>query len=126
MLRWVSEKSCFRQDVAFGCILMHRLICGVSDLPHDWWALDPSVQLRLELFGALVAQCTVSSPAIVPAFDPLEDAGRRLGSGRVMLLVHQLALERAPEALGHRVVVAVAAPAHAAGDPAVVQQLAVG
>ena len=88
----------------------------MSDLPHDRWTPVNSVQGSLERFGAQVAQRRVPSPAVVPAFDPFEDARSGLLSGSVTYRVHQLALEGAEEALDHRVVVTVARATHAALD----------
>ena len=93
-----------------------------GDLPHVRWA-------RLQLICASNAsglrQRRVPPPAVVPALDPLEHARPRLGPRAVTYPVHQLALQAAEEALGHRVVVAVARPAHAARDAMLRQQRAV-
>src|SRR5688500_13473176 len=76
----------------------------------------PSVQAPLELLGALVAQRAVEAVPVVEHFDVLEDRRPGLLPRLVALVVHQLGLERAPEALHRRVVPAVAPAAHAALD----------
>src|SRR5688572_14767477 len=85
-----------------------------GDLPHERWARRvSSIEARLELLGALVAYRGVTPPAIVPALDVPEDRLPRLLPRPVVPVVHQLRLERPPEALHRRVVVAVADAAHA-------------
>lgn len=60
---------------------------------------------------------------VVEHLDVVEDIGLGIGSRGVGLAAHALALEQLEEALDHRVVVAVAAPAHAADQLVGLQEL---
>ena len=81
-----------------------------------------SIEAGLELFGALVAYRRVTSLAIVPAFDVLEDRLSGFFARCIFPVMHQFLLQRPPEAFHHRVVVAVAGAAHARGDVMRLQQ----
>src|SRR3954463_15937693 len=80
------------------------------------------IDSSLERFGAQVSQRRVTPLAIVKHLDPLKERGAGLGRAGPALLVHQLALQRPKKALHHRVVITVAAAAHAAGDSMLSQQ----
>src|SRR5690242_14103695 len=71
-----------------------------------------SIEACLELFGAQVAYRGVTPPSIVPALDVLKDRLLGLFSGRVVMSVNPLGLQRPPEAFHCGVIVAVANPAH--------------
>src|SRR3569832_96978 len=60
-----------------------------------------------------VTQRGVASAAIVKHFDIFKQTLPGGLSSRVALVMHQLCLERPKEAFGHRIVVTVAAAAHA-------------
>src|SRR6188474_1908171 len=78
-------------------------------------------QLRLVLRRAPIAQRRVQTLTIVEHLNVRMDRPSGLLSCRVMLLVHQLHLERLEKTLHRRVVVAVAASAHRARDPVTFQ-----
>ena len=61
-----------------------------------------------ELQRRHVAQRGVAPAGVVPPFSELEPGRLRLGVRRQRLAVEQLALQRREEALGHRVVEAIA------------------
>lgn len=69
-----------------------------------------------ELYWADIAECRVTSFAVVKTLDIVEYLGLDVGSRAVDLAVSALDLERLEAALHHRIVPAVARPAHAAGD----------
>ncbi len=62
--------------------------------------------------------------SLVPDLDPLEDRQPRLLVRAEATAVHQLLLQRRPEALHHRVVVAVAGPAHALRHAVILEEVA--
>ena len=57
-----------------------------------------------ELDGAQTADRGVAPPRVVEGLDVLEDRRGELGAGLRALAIEELELERAEEALGHRVV----------------------
>src|SRR5947209_7914935 len=73
--------------------------------------------LSLERLRTDVADRGVTALAVVPDLDPLEDCSSRLLPGLEASSVDHLFLETGKEALGGRVVPAVALSAHAAHDP---------
>lgn len=75
-----------------------------------------------ELDRRSVAGGAVAPLGVVEHFDVVEDVGAGVVAGRVDLSTDSLALEQLEEALGHGVVVAVAAPAHAADQVVVAQE----
>src|SRR6184192_203919 len=79
------------------------------------------IQLRLVLRRAAVAQRRVQTLAVVEHFNVRVDRPAGLLSGRVVLLVYQLHLERLEKTLHRRVVIAVPAAAHRARDPVPLQ-----
>ena len=60
---------------------------------------------------------------VIPPFDVLEDGPARFGLGREPVAVEEFAFERGEEALGHRVVMAVADRAHRGDDAALAAAL---
>ena len=60
---------------------------------------------------------------VVEHFDVAEDISPRVASGRIDTMADALAFEQLEEALGRRVVVTVATPAHAADKIVVAQEL---
>lgn len=60
---------------------------------------------------------------VVEHLDVVEDIGSRLVAGGVDLTTNAFALDQLEKALGHRVVVAVAAPAHAADQLVLSQEV---
>ena len=75
-----------------------------------------------EFCGRQVAGSGVAPLWVVEHLDVVEDIGLRIGSRGVGLAAHALALEQLEEALGHRVVVAVATSAHAADQVVLAQE----
>ena len=64
----------------------------------------------------------MTAPGVVEHFDVAEDVRAGVAACGADLPTDTLALEQLEEALGHRVVVAVAAPAHAADQVVVAQE----
>src|SRR5438105_9812559 len=81
-----------------------------------------SIDSSLERFGAQVTQRRVTPLAIVEDLDPFEHRQAGLGRAGPALLMQQLPLERSKKTLHHRIVITVAAAAHAAGDLLLGQQ----
>src|SRR5262249_57789312 len=71
----------------------------------------------LECVGRLVAQRRMPALPIVEHLDVVEERGAGLGMRAEGAPSQHLALQGCEEALGHRVVVAVADRAHRAADP---------
>ena len=71
------------------------------------------VEVGFEVHRGLIAESAVEPLAVVEDFQPLEDRRLGLGASGKLAAMHQLALQAAPEALDHGVVVAVAFAAHA-------------
>jgi hypothetical protein len=69
-----------------------------------------------ELHRADLTERRMSTPGIVERFNVIEDVGARRIARRVGLAIHALLLERSKETLDRRVVPAIAASTHAAGD----------
>src|SRR5439155_5438018 len=72
-----------------------------------------SSMTRLVLRGTAVAEEGMPPPLVVEPLDVVEHIPLRLGPRAIGAMVDQLGLERLEEALDHRVVPAVAPPAHA-------------
>lgn len=76
-----------------------------------------------ELDRRSVAGGAVAPLGVVEHLDVVEDVGAGVTAGCIDLAADALALEQLEEALGHGVVMAVAAPAHAADQVVVSQEL---
>ena len=68
----------------------------------------------LELYRRSISGSAMAALRVVEHLDVVEDIGSRVIAGRIDLAADAFALEQLEEALGHGVVVAVAATAHAA------------
>ena len=75
-----------------------------------------------ELDRRSVAGCAVTPLGVVDHLDVVEDVGTRLTARGVDLPTHAFAFEQLEEALSHSVVMAVAAPTHAADQVVVAQE----
>ena len=75
-----------------------------------------------ELYRRSAAGRPVTPLGVVEHLDVVEDIGSCVVAGRIGLAANALALEQLEEAFGHRVVVAVAAPAHAADQLVIAQE----
>ena len=75
-----------------------------------------------ELYRRSVAGGAVAPLGVIEHLDVVEDIDAGIAACGVDLLADALALEQLEEALGHGVVVAVAAPAHAADEVVVTQK----
>src|SRR5438093_8785718 len=80
----------------------------------------------LVLRGTAVAEEGMPPPLVVEPLDVVEHISLRLGPRAIGAMVHQLGLERLEEALDHRVVPAVAPPAHAGPDPVAGEECLIG
>src|SRR5438034_7323446 len=86
--------------------------CVLLDLPQ-FRGHGLSSMTRLVLRGTAVAEEGMPPPLVVEPLDVVEHIPLRLGPRAIGAMVDQLGLERLEEALDHRVVPAVAPPAHA-------------
>ena len=64
-------------------------------------------------FRADIAQCRMATLPIIERFDVKENVGTGLGAGFIKDVMHVFRFQAAKEALGRRIVVAVARPTHA-------------
>ena len=76
------------------------------------WRSIGGLAAPLEVDGGLVTEAGVATVRVIPPFDVLEEGPARLGSSREPVAVEKFAFEGGEEALGHRVVMAVADRAH--------------
>ena len=76
----------------------------------------------LELYGRQVASGVVATPGVIEHLDVAEDIDPSLIARRINLSANALSLEQLEEALCDCVVMAVAAPAHAAHQVVVAQE----
>src|SRR5439155_10960078 len=76
--------------------------------------------------GTAVAEEGMPPPLVVEPLDVVEHIPPRLGPRAIGAMVDQLGLERLEEALDHRVVPAVAPPAHAGPDPVAREERLIG
>src|SRR5437773_4254248 len=81
---------------------------------------------RLVPRGTAVAEEGMPPPLVVEPLDVVEHIPPRLGPRAIGAMVDQLGLERLEEALDHRVVPAVAPPAHAGPDPVAREERLIG
>src|SRR6266568_1756910 len=85
-----------------------------------------SSMTRFVLRGTAVAEEGMPPPLVVEPLDVVEHIPLRLGPRAIGAMVDQLGLERLEEALDHRVVPAVAPPAHAGPDPVAGEERLIG
>ena len=76
--------------------------------------------------GAEHLAVAVATPRVVPSFDPVEDRKGQVLTATPAMLVEELELQRAEEALGHRVIEAVPDRTHGAEQPGPAQAPAEG
>lgn len=76
----------------------------------------------LELYGRQVASGVVATPGVIEHLNVVEDIGPGLTARRIDLSANALSLEQLEEALCDCVVMAVAAPAHAAHQVVIAQE----
>jgi hypothetical protein len=74
-----------------------------------------------KLYRRQVSGGVVAALGVVEHLDVVKDVGPGLVARRVNLAADPLAFEQLEEALGHGVVMAIAAPAHAAGQVVISQ-----
>ena len=65
----------------------------------------------------------MAPPAVIEEFEIFKDGGTGLGAGLPLNLINEFEFEAGKETFGHRVVPAIAAPAHAAAQPVPGEQL---
>ncbi len=111
-----------QQHVRLGERVARR--CGAEPPPRNTSPSGDVCAGALEVLGRQVVERRVDALPVVERLDVVEQAGARVAVVAVLLVAHELGLQRVEETLHRRVVVAVALAAHAREQAALGEQAA--